>query len=657
MAKADKSLIGRTIEKCRLINKLGEGGMGAVYLAEHTGLGRRVAVKVLSATMSQDPIYVARFKREATSTGKLEHPNIVPVYDVGFCEGRHFIVMQYVDGESLVNVVEGLGAMDPEDAARMAVGILRGLAHAHERGIVHRDIKPGNVLIASGNQPKLVDFGLAIETEGSHQVTKDGLVVGTPYYISPEQAKGQKATPLSDLYSTGVSLYYLLTGKRPFDGATTIALLNKHIKETPVPPCVSNKKVPRVLSDIVLKLMAKRPEDRYPSADAAADDLEKFLSGTLLKSVLSWRLRMGAMTLQQKVLAGSGAAATGLILLILLAAMLAPDAPEPKPDPPKKTAVVEPPKPPPLKKPVEAKPEPPPVENPALMNVIAFQKENEGDLSAVRRILAKFDAYVETTDSTKFVAQAKRFRTRYVSILEKRAREEYDRLPRDNDPKKRLAILEQFPKILIDLTPAGTKVTKERVTLNSRILRHRADQRRTLDQAVAKGDFVGARRLVSTLLKDADPARKEELEAVRKDIDTRERALNEPTRQAFEAAHGEFEAAIIDRDVPKGYGRVTAFLKKHAKGRNRDLLLASGVDYGPLLSAVPDAVMSDDRLGEMRLSLATAWTKADAAISYQALSDLQDALDVEWLLRKAAKGMSALSSSRKEVATEVGGVE
>src|SRR6185295_5630064 len=229
------------------------------------------------------------------------------------------IVMQYVDGESLSTVVENLGAMEPKDAARCAAGILRGLHHAHKAGVVHRDVKPDNVLIAAGDQPKLLDFGLAIETETALQITKDGMVVGTPYYLAPEQSRGQKATPLCDVYAAGVTLYYLLTGKRPFVGATALAVLNKHIHEPPVPPMKHKSDIPRPLNDIVLKMMAKKPADRYQSAGDAANDLEAFLKGKEIQVRVPLQLPLGLdrLTKKQQILAAAGAG-TGLLLFILL---------------------------------------------------------------------------------------------------------------------------------------------------------------------------------------------------------------------------------------------------------------------------------------------------------------------------------------------------
>src|SRR5881394_1110332 len=313
---------GKAFEKCPILAKLGTGGKGSVWLAEHFGLGRKVAVKILPPEMGRDPEYVARFMREATTAGRMEHPNIVQIHDVGYAEGRHFIVMQYVDGESLSTVVENLGAMDPPDAAKIAAGMLRGLQHAHEEGVVHRDVKPDNVLITKGDEPKLLDFGLAIETETALQITKDGMVVGTPYYLAPEQARGQKATPLCDVYAAGVTLYYLLTGKRPFVGATALAVLNKHIHEQPVPPMKHRPVIPRTLNDIVLKMMAKKPAERYQSAAAAASDLEAFLKGKPVQVKLPMQIPLpfgiAAWPKKQQILAAAGAGGVLLLLVILL---------------------------------------------------------------------------------------------------------------------------------------------------------------------------------------------------------------------------------------------------------------------------------------------------------------------------------------------------
>src|SRR6185503_722795 len=393
--KHEDHLTGKTFEKCRILAKLGTGGMGSVWLAEHFGLGRKVAVKILPPEMGRDPEYVARFMREATTAGRMEHPNIVQIHDVGYAEGRHFIVMQYVDGESLSTVVENLGAMEPKDAARIAAGMLRGLQHAHQQGVVHRDVKPDNVLITAGDQPKLLDFGLAIETETALQITKDGMVVGTPYYLAPEQARGQKATPLCDVYAAGVTLYYLLTGKRPFVGATALAVLNKHIHEPPVPPMKHKADIPRPLNDIVLKMMSKKPADRYQSTGAAADDLEAFLKGKEIQVRIPMRLPLGLdrLTKKQQILAAAGAGTALLLLVILLVVAFSGGGSTPT-----ETATGTPP---PTNTPPRA------AESDRLMEVFKFEEANRNTFSAYPKIFTAYDQFIDSTTSKEYIDKGK----------------------------------------------------------------------------------------------------------------------------------------------------------------------------------------------------------------------------------------------------------
>src|SRR5262245_3133783 len=227
MASTADPLIGKTLEKVRILEKIGAGGMSSVYLAEHLGLGKKVAVKILPSHLSCDPEYVARFRREAETSSRLQHPNIVGVYDIGVDDERYFIVMEWIEGVSLQTVIDTLGKLDPRDTARVAIGALKGLHHAHQAGIIHRDIKPDNILITGKNEAKLLDFGLAIETEESQKLTAAGTVVGTPFFISPEQARGHKAEIRSDIYSLGVTLYNMVTGRVPFSGQNALAILNR----------------------------------------------------------------------------------------------------------------------------------------------------------------------------------------------------------------------------------------------------------------------------------------------------------------------------------------------------------------------------------------------------------------------------------------------
>ena len=275
-------LLGSTLAGIRLDEKLGTGGMGAVYLGVQTAMGRRVAVKILSEHLAANAEYISRFRREAVTAGKLEHPNIVSVYDIGHEEGRYFIVMEYVEGQSLQRILDVVGALSPREAARLTAGVLRGLHYAHAAGVVHRDVKPGNVIVTKDNEPKLLDFGLAIAIDPRDKLTGTGSVLGTPLYISPEQAQGKAAEPRSDVYSAGVMFYAFLTGRVPFSGHDPLAVLNMHLHDNPVSPINLNPRVPQVLNDIVLKMLAKRPGDRYATAELAARDLQTFLDGKMV---------------------------------------------------------------------------------------------------------------------------------------------------------------------------------------------------------------------------------------------------------------------------------------------------------------------------------------------------------------------------------------
>jgi serine/threonine-protein kinase len=205
--------------------------MGAVYLGVQTGMARRVAVKILSDHLAGNAEYISRFRREAITAGKLEHPNIVSVYDIGHEEGRYFIVMEYVEGQSLQRILDVVGALSPKEAARLLAGVLRGLHYAHGAGIIHRDVKPGNVIVTKDNEPKILDFGLAVAVDPRDRLTGTGSVLGTPLYISPEQARGKPAETRSDIYSAGVMFYALLTGRVPFSGHDPLAVLNMHLHE------------------------------------------------------------------------------------------------------------------------------------------------------------------------------------------------------------------------------------------------------------------------------------------------------------------------------------------------------------------------------------------------------------------------------------------
>ncbi len=258
---------------------LGGGGMAKVYLARDRVLDRDVAIKVLREQYAEDEGFVERFRREARSAACLSHPNIVQVYDRGRSEnGEYYIAMEYVPGGTLKDRLVVEGSIHPDEAAAVAERVADALSEAHEKGVIHRDIKPHNVLLTGSGGVKVADFGIA-RAASSSGVTATSVILGTAAYMSPEQAKGEPATPRSDLYSLGIVLYEMLTGKVPYEAQTPVAVAVKHISQPPRLPREENPEVPDGLNDIVAKLLAKRPENRYASAIEVVEDLRRARRG------------------------------------------------------------------------------------------------------------------------------------------------------------------------------------------------------------------------------------------------------------------------------------------------------------------------------------------------------------------------------------------
>lgn len=264
--------------------KLGTGGMSNVYKATDRILERTVAVKILAEHLSDDERFVARFRREALAVAKLIHPNIVQVYDTGIDDGRHYIVMEYVEGRSGAQILQRHGPVEPEIAAEIGIQACAGLDYAHRRGIIHRDVKPGNLMIVGGPvgggemTVKLTDFGIARAIEQT-RITQVGSVVGTAAYLAPEQVRGEEATPATDVYALGVVLYQFLTGRLPYEGSSLAELAVRQQNEKPLPPDTYNSEVPETLGAAVLRALEGDPSRRYASADELAAGLRLGLEG------------------------------------------------------------------------------------------------------------------------------------------------------------------------------------------------------------------------------------------------------------------------------------------------------------------------------------------------------------------------------------------
>ena len=261
----------------RMVRKLGGGGMADVYLAEDQELGRRVAIKILHERYANDDQFVERFRREATHAAGLSHPNIVSIFDRGETNGSYFIVMEYVEGRTLKELIRSRGPCPVPVAIAYTRQVLAALRYAHRHNVIHRDIKPHNVIVDPEGVVKVTDFGIA--RAGASQMTEEGAIIGTAQYLSPEQARGAPVDQTSDLYSCGIVLFELLTGEVPFSGETPVEIAMKHLSEVPATPSSLRADVPPDLDLVVLRALSKEPEERYQSAAAMDADLETVAHG------------------------------------------------------------------------------------------------------------------------------------------------------------------------------------------------------------------------------------------------------------------------------------------------------------------------------------------------------------------------------------------
>ncbi len=282
--------IGRTKESAsrlvkyfgqyELLSEIARGGMGIVYRARQRNLNRIVALKMILSGAIAAPEDVKRFYTEAEAAASLEHPNIVPIYEIGEYEGQHFFSMALVDGKSLAEPIKN-GPLGAQEAAAIMAKVADAIDYAHSKGVIHRDIKPANILIDAKGDPKITDFGLARIDEGDSILTRTGLILGTPSFMPPEQASGKVRDigAHSDVYSIGATLYCLMTGQAAFQGASPLETLNMVLNEPAKDPRSIVPSIPRDLQTICMKCLEKKPQDRYPSAGAVSKDLNRFLNG------------------------------------------------------------------------------------------------------------------------------------------------------------------------------------------------------------------------------------------------------------------------------------------------------------------------------------------------------------------------------------------
>lgn len=281
------SLIRKNFANCLILEKIGQGGMGIVYKAHHISLNKVVCVKILAKELEADPRNIDFFLREAEISKQLDHPNTVHVYDFGKEKDNYYIVMSYVDGKSLEEIIKEKKFLSVQEASDIMIGVFEGLNHAHSKNIIHRDIKPSNIILTSQKIPRIIDFGLARRVVEEKQLTITGEMIGTAYFMSPEQGLGKKVDHRADLYAAGATYFYLLTGKYPFEGKSAIEVINKHINESIPNLYVLKPELPIWTVKIIEKLMKKNPDERYQSAKEVADELAKYKQKNYENIILS----------------------------------------------------------------------------------------------------------------------------------------------------------------------------------------------------------------------------------------------------------------------------------------------------------------------------------------------------------------------------------
>ncbi|MEA2391929.1 MAG: eukaryotic-like serine/threonine-protein kinase, partial [Solirubrobacteraceae bacterium] len=291
-----------------IVNRIGSGGMADVYCAKDLQLGRTVAVKLLYRRFAEDSEFVERFRREASSAAGLQHPNVVGVYDRGEWEGTYYIAMEHLEGRSLKQVVQAEAPLDPERAIDYTIQILKAARFAHKRGVIHRDLKPHNVIVDGEGRAKVTDFGIA--RAGASDMTETGSIMGTAQYLSPEQAQGHAVSAASDLYSVGIILYELLTARVPFEGDSAVTIALKQVSEQPASPRAYNPQVTPELEAVVLHALRKDPAARYQDAGAFIAALERAREHLAVPAGQSTSaFAAGAPPLEETALAPVGGAA------------------------------------------------------------------------------------------------------------------------------------------------------------------------------------------------------------------------------------------------------------------------------------------------------------------------------------------------------------
>ena len=337
---AASSLTGKSLGNYRDLVEVGRGGMGVVYRARQPSLNRYVALKVLPSYFAHDEEFVVRFQREGWASAQLLHPNIVHIYDMGQAEGLYYIAMEYLEGQTLAQLIAQEGRLHPGRAARIVDQIAQALDHAHQQGVVHRDVKPANIFVGPGDHVTLTDFGIAKAAWETVHLTRTGVLIGSPPYMAPEQVEAGHVDHRTDLYALGAVLYQMLTGQVPFQGTLPHATIHKLIYEAPTPPRQLNPKLTPAIESVLVKALAKQPNDRFQSGRSLSEAYRRALSGAVVRTpqpvVRATKPQGAARHATRRLVIGLSLAAAVLVLalaVLVTAQFLLPKAPPPTREP------------------------------------------------------------------------------------------------------------------------------------------------------------------------------------------------------------------------------------------------------------------------------------------------------------------------------------
>ncbi|MBI3096857.1 MAG: serine/threonine protein kinase [Planctomycetes bacterium] len=608
----------------QLLSKLGQGAMGAVYKAKQLSMDRVVAVKLLPPRLGRDRTFVTRFVREARAVAKLNHENIIVGIDVGEASGLHYFVMEYVDGETVAQALKREKRLDEKRALGIILQIARALDHAHTHSLVHRDVKPENMMVTKDGVAKLCDLGLAKETTSDSSLTQSGTSVGTPFYISPEQARGEPNIDIrSDLYSLGASLYHLLTGGVPFNGSTAAVVMTKHVTEALVPPRKVRPDITATTDAFVCRLMSKRREGRYQTPAEVIDDLTLMLTGkpprhlALAAEPVESEPAITAVAAHPAPAAparrsiGMMAGVVGAVLLLALVGMALSRSGKPAGNgngggngggivgpTTSTTSTTSSPEPPP--------PPPTPILDPktgdvgrdSLASLDAVAQKNWENINRFEEILQKYDGlvskYGDTPAGKDILDSQEKFQRHVEESGDEalhRTRGLADPFEKQGDLVKAIEVYEAFPPAL-QKTKAAATARQTADALKGRLSARLKDDEGRIEKAVGQKDFDLALRILDGLLKTAPPSmqkgyaeRRRQVEQAREEeMATRRKAASEAYAKLGESLKSLGSA----RDWTGMQEAVDRAISDPAMESVRDRLALDREDVGRLLTADND---------------------------------------------------------------------